>query len=158
MLNQANRSRTLKTTADPQEAGHEAIFWAIEDILELGLNRNEAAALRRIIAMGAQAFYESLGEQGLHLLARRRTGLHPRVHVPITPTQAIASRPRLDDASSPHAKLRPVYAQRSGEEANVPALPVGAARTQNTSSKVTAENPFSDMRGLAISRNTVSRA
>jgi len=147
----------LKTTAHPQEAGYELIFWAIEDILELGLNRKESAALRRIIALGSQAFYDSLGEQGVQLLARRRAVAHARV--PSTmPTQGVAARSRLDGSGSFDPKARLVAAQSSFEEAKVEKLAAGATnKTQEGSAKASADNSFADMKGMAISRNTVAR-
>lgn len=158
MAKQSNQSRTLKTTADPQEAGLEIIFWAIEDILELGLNRNEAAALRRIIAMGSQAFYESLGEQGSQLLARRRSG--SRVRVPVAMTTKDAVPKSTDNAvSSFDAKANLTTALGAATSTK---LDERASAALNTKAKEaigqhSAEHAFKDMRGMAISRNAAIR-
>lgn len=47
----------LKTRIDPQEAAYELVLAALEQILELGENRSEAAAIRRLLHLGAKAYF-----------------------------------------------------------------------------------------------------
>lgn len=156
MPKQSNRSRTLKTTAHPQEAGYELIFWAIEDILELGLNGNESAALRRIIAMGSQAFYDSLGEQGLQLLARRRVGAQVRIAATQTPNTTLPSR--LDSAGSFEDKARLTAKPSPAEQDKIENRTTGPLnKATEEGDEASAASPFSDMRSMAISRNTIAR-
>lgn len=59
--------RTLKTRIDIQEAAYEIVFSALDTIVTTGVNRSESAALRRLIFLGAHAFFGAQASQGLEV-------------------------------------------------------------------------------------------
>lgn len=99
-----DHTRILKTRIDPQEAGYEIVLAALDQILELGENETEAAAVRRLLHLGANAYFgtqvmqdakRQTGPMAQHYLQRRR---QPQVRTVVaTP---VKSKPEEEAAPS----------------------------------------------------------
>ena len=157
------QTRTLKTRIDIQEAAYEIVFLAIQTIVATGVNRNEAAAVRRLIYLGAHAFFgtqpsqvsgtpvnELSRQHSLYPTSPRATGISSTTVDPSASTDADAlyigpheqALTGLLAASTPQVKI-PELTHSSQIEASV-------AETDRP-----AASPFMKWKSMAISRSVV---
>lgn len=157
------QTRMLKTTIDIQEAAYEIVFLAIQKIVATGVNRNESAAVRRLIYLGAHAFFGTQRSQGSKASVSELSRQH-LLHATSPGVTAICST-TVDPSASTDAEALSIGLR---EQVLVGSLPTPTPQVKvperthpsqieasATETDRPAASPFMKWKSMAISRSVV---